>query len=80
MDVSLTPELEKFVEESVASGRYGSASELVLEGLRRLEEEQRWVAYAKERIQAGLEDQAAGRLVSGEELIEEIARRRRKSA
>ena len=72
MDISLTPELEKFVEESVASGRYASASELVLDGLRKLEEEQRWLAYAKERIQAGLEDADAGRIVDGETAMKRI--------
>ena len=72
MEISLTPELENFVEESVASGRYGSASEMVVDGLRKLEEEQRWVAYAKERIQAGREDQAAGRVVDGETAMRRI--------
>ena len=80
MDISLTPELEKFVEESVASGRYASASELVLDGLRKLEEEQRWLAYAKERIQAGLEDVAAGRIVRGEDFMAELNERRKKIA
>jgi len=38
MDVSLPPELEKFVSAEVASGRYRSASEVVQEALRLLEE------------------------------------------
>ena len=38
MNVSLTPELEKFVTEKVDSGRYTSASEVVREALRLLEE------------------------------------------
>ena len=38
MNVSLTPELEKFVSAKVQSGRYNSASEVVREGLRLLEE------------------------------------------
>ena len=39
MNVSLTDELRKFVEEKVASGLYHSASEVVREGLRLLAEE-----------------------------------------
>lgn len=38
MNVSLTAELEKFVDEKVATGRYTSASEVVREALRLLEE------------------------------------------
>ena len=38
MNVSLTPELEKFVTTKVESGRYNSASEVVREALRLLEE------------------------------------------
>ena len=41
MNVSLTPELEKFVAEKVKSGRYTSASEVVREALRLLEEHER---------------------------------------
>jgi antitoxin ParD1/3/4 len=38
MNVSLTPELEQFVAAKVASGRYNSASEVMREALRLLEE------------------------------------------
>lgn len=38
MNVSLTPELEEFVQTKVQSGRYNSASEVVREALRLLED------------------------------------------
>jgi antitoxin ParD1/3/4 len=38
MNISLTTELEKFVSAKVESGRYNSASEVVREALRLLEE------------------------------------------
>ncbi len=41
MNVSLSQELENFVRDSVASGRYTSASELVREALRLLQEANR---------------------------------------
>ncbi len=41
MNVSLTPELENFVSAKVGSGRYNSASEVVREALRLLEEHDR---------------------------------------
>jgi antitoxin ParD1/3/4 len=40
MNVSLTPELEKFVEKEVNSGLYQTASEVIRAGLRRLKEDQ----------------------------------------
>jgi antitoxin ParD1/3/4 len=41
MNVSLTPELEQFVQTKVQTGRYNSASEVVREALRLLEEQER---------------------------------------
>ncbi len=38
MNVSLTPELEQLVQSKVQSGRYNSASEVVREALRLLED------------------------------------------
>ena len=36
MNVSLTPELERYVQEKVQTGRYNSASEVIREALRSL--------------------------------------------
>jgi antitoxin ParD1/3/4 len=80
MNVSLTPELEKFVADTVATGRYSSASEVVRASLRILVEEERWKAYAQEKIAAGLEDFAAGRIVSEEQLLKDLKQRRAKCA
>lgn len=40
-NVSLTPELEAFVDGRLASGRYRSASEVIRAALRLLEEDER---------------------------------------
>ena len=40
MNVSLTPDLERFVQAKVESGRYNSASEVVREALRLLEDQE----------------------------------------
>ncbi len=69
MNVSLTPELEKFVEETVATGRYASASEVVRASLRIMEEEERWKDYARAKIAKGLDDVAAGRVVCRREQL-----------
>jgi putative addiction module CopG family antidote len=38
MNISLTPELEQFVQSTVENGRYSSASEVILAALRLLKE------------------------------------------
>jgi len=80
MNVSLTPELEKFVDDTVATGRYSSASEVVRASLRKLEEEERWKEYAKAKIAKGLADIAAGRTISREDFLAEVEERRKKRA
>lgn len=39
MNVSMTPELEKFIDDEVKSGLYQTASEVIRAGLRRLKED-----------------------------------------
>lgn len=55
MNVSLTPELDAFVEQAVRSGRYGSASEAVREGLRLLQEREAKFERLKRDIEIGME-------------------------
>jgi antitoxin ParD1/3/4 len=49
MNISLTPQLEELIKRKVASGRYGSASEVVREALRLLEDRDR---TAEEKLTA----------------------------
>jgi antitoxin ParD1/3/4 len=52
MNISLTPQLEKLVKNKVESGLYGSASEVVREALRLLEERDRRHALRFEELRA----------------------------
>jgi len=52
MNISLTPQLEELVKAKVGSGLYGSASEVVREGLRLLEERDRYRAMRLEGLRA----------------------------
>ena len=72
MNVSLTPELEKFVADKVATGDFASASEVVRAALRILAEEERWKTYAREKIERGLADMKSGRIVDGETAMRRI--------
>ena len=66
MNVSLPPELNRWVEEHVASGLYSSASEVVREALRLLRERENLAELRREQlrllIQAGVDDLDAGRV------------------
>jgi antitoxin ParD1/3/4 len=58
MNVSLTPELEQFIQKKVDTGLYYSASEVVREGLRLLQERDQLQQFRlqelRQEIQAGL--------------------------
>ncbi|MBI5899285.1 MAG: type II toxin-antitoxin system ParD family antitoxin [Rhodocyclales bacterium] len=66
LNVSLSPELEHRVREHVASGLYGSASEVIREALRLFEAYQTVrienLANLKADIAKGLADERAGRV------------------
>lgn len=67
MNVSLTPRLERLVKKHVASGRYGSASEVIRESLRLLESRDRatqaQLAQLKADVAEGIKDLDEGRYV-----------------
>jgi antitoxin ParD1/3/4 len=71
MNVSLTPELVKFVADKIKSGMYGTASEVIREGLRLLAEKdqqrEQKLAHLKALVKEGLDDLEAGRTVTLEE-------------
>ncbi|ADE16403.1 addiction module antidote protein, CC2985 family [Nitrosococcus halophilus Nc 4] len=77
MNVSLTPELEAFVKDRVQSGRYYSASEVIREGLRLLEEQEKlrqWrLEELRKEIQKGL-DSGPAEPMDMEEIITEARR------
>jgi len=76
MNVSLTPELEKFVTDKVTSGRYTSASEVVREALRLLEREEKsreeQIAEFNRELKARLDSLDRGEYVTAEESLRRI--------
>lgn len=65
MHISLGERWEKFVEKSVEDGQYGSASEVVQEGLRLVEQRAAKLAILRREIEEAI---AEGGDVSDEEL------------
>ncbi len=72
MHVSLAPELEQQIAESVASGRYANDREVVEEALRLLFETEAARARLRAEIQIGLDQLDRGESISGEELFAEL--------
>lgn len=54
MDVSIGERWEDFVESAIREGRYASASEVVLEGLRLVEEREAKLKALKDMIEASI--------------------------
>ena len=79
MNISLTPELERFIDGKVDSGLYNNASEVVREGLRLLKEQDEVRLRWREQIQRGWLDAQAGRVVDGDEAFRRIDQRVKKA-
>ena len=71
MNVSLTEHLDKFVGQQVKTGRYSSASEVVREGLRLLEQREAQV----QNIQNALDEGFASPITDGPEAMKRIRNR-----
>ena len=82
MNVSLTPELERLVNEKVESGLYQTASEVVREALRLLKDRDQAREQLRADVQAGFAQLARGEgqaydKTSGRHLAERIKSRGR---
>lgn len=66
ININLTPQLEAMVRDKVTTGLYASASEVVREALRLMQEQDQLRAIKLEQlrtdIRAGIESGSAGRL------------------
>ena len=79
MNVSLTAELERWVQDRVATGRYTSASEVVREALRIMQDKEQglreWLVDTRAKVQAGLDELDRGEGIPGDHARAELARR-----
>ncbi|ARN83607.1 type II toxin-antitoxin system ParD family antitoxin [Methylocystis bryophila] len=76
MNVTLPPELERFVQDKIKSGLFDSEAEVVRAALRLMEDQDRPILWAegsiREKIAAGLASLKAGQGVDGEAVFERM--------
>jgi len=83
MNISLTPEQQRFIEEKVASGRYHTSADVVREALRLLMEREddkqhqreAWVQELRRKIEEGLDQADRGELLDADDVFSEIEKR-----
>lgn len=76
MNISLTPELEKFVQDKVACGMYTSASEVIRESLRLLntyeDVQKQRIGQLQHAIDIGMQDIESQNVIGGNESREKM--------
>ncbi len=75
ISADLGAQLESFVAKLVESGRYGSKSEVLREGVRLVEEREKRLALLDAALERGLADIDAGRTYELEDVLDELMRR-----
>jgi antitoxin ParD1/3/4 len=73
ISAKLGDQLEAYVQQLVDSGRYGSKSEVLREGVRLIEEREKRLAALDAALALGLADIEAGRTVPLEEVSERLS-------
>lgn len=76
VNISITPELDAFLQSRVKSGRYQTTSEVVREALRLLErqenEREQLLEDLKSKLERGATQAARGELLDGDEVFNEL--------
>ena len=84
MNVSLTPALEKLIQEKVKTGLYNSASEVIREALRLLEEQDRLrrmkLEDLRKEIAVGINQADRGELIEGKEVFRKLRARNKEQS
>jgi len=74
MEISLSPELARFLAEKIQSGQYADAQAVIDEGIRLLKLRDDAVEKWREQIERGWSDLQAGNVVDGTSAMEAIRR------
>ena len=88
VNISLTPELDAFLQSKVKSGRYQTTSEVVREAIRLLErqekEREEGIEHLRAKLARGAAEAERGELIDGDEVFDKlrglIEKRKRRKA
>ena len=72
ISAELGENLEKVVADLVENGRYNSKSEVLREGVRLVQEREARFRELEAKLQAGMDDIAAGRVKPAEEVFDRL--------
>ena len=76
VNISITPELDAFLQSRVKSGRYQTTSEVVREALRLLErhelDREEAILQLKAKLERGAGQAERGELIDGDEVFDEL--------
>ena len=75
MSAGISNELEQFIDQAVACGKYRSRDEVIADGLRLLRERERRRDSLVAELQAGVDELDRGEGIAGETVIGELRRR-----
>ncbi len=82
MSISLTPELEQFIQNQVKSGKYTSTEEVIIAGIKLLEEResiyQGRFEELRGEIMVGVEASQRGEVIDGEILFHQLEQKLQK--
>jgi antitoxin ParD1/3/4 len=76
MDITLTPEQQKFITEQIASGHYQSATDVISQSLGMLRAQEDFIrtnnTELREKINVGLDQISRGEVVDGKSAIQNL--------
>ena len=76
MSISLTPELEEFIQSQVESGKYSSTEEVIIAGIKLLKEREKIYQgrfeELKREIAIGVEASERGEVIDGEVVFRQL--------
>ncbi|MBI4124954.1 MAG: type II toxin-antitoxin system ParD family antitoxin [Deltaproteobacteria bacterium] len=81
MNVSLSPQLEKWIQKKLETGMYNSASEVIREAIRLMDERDRLqqmkLQELRKDIETGIQEAEQGKLEEGKKVFEKIRSRKK---